>query len=40
MSTVHEDAEKPERRILFVKGAPDVLLPRCSHEIAATKPGP
>ena len=34
MSTVHEDAKKPERRILFVKGAPDVLLPRCSHEVA------
>jgi Ca2+-transporting ATPase len=34
MSTVHEDAKKPERRILFVKGAHDVLLERCSHEVA------
>jgi P-type Ca2+ transporter type 2C len=34
MSTVHEDAEKPERLIVFTKGAPDVLVPRCSHELA------
>ncbi len=33
MSTVHEDAEKPERLIVFTKGAPDVLVPRCSHEL-------
>jgi Ca2+-transporting ATPase len=33
MSTVHSDAEKPERLAAFAKGAPDVLLPRCSHEI-------
>jgi P-type Ca2+ transporter type 2C len=33
MSTVHKDAEKPERLAAFAKGAPDVLLPRCSHEI-------
>jgi Ca2+-transporting ATPase len=33
MSTVHRDAEKPERLAAFAKGAPDVLLPRCSHEI-------
>jgi P-type Ca2+ transporter type 2C len=33
MSTVHKDAEKPERIAAFAKGAPDVLLPRCSHEI-------
>ena len=33
MSTVHSDAEKPERLTAFAKGAPDVLLPRCSHEI-------
>ena len=31
MSTVHEDAEKPERLIVFTKGAPDVLVTRCSH---------
>ena len=34
MSTVHRDAEKPERLVAFAKGAPDVLLPRCSHEIS------
>jgi P-type Ca2+ transporter type 2C len=33
MSTVHKDAEKPERLVTFTKGAADVLLPRCSHEI-------
>ena len=33
MSTVHSDTEKPERLAAFAKGAPDVLLPRCSHEI-------
>ena len=33
MSTVHSDAEKPERLAAFAKGAPDVLLPCCSHEI-------
>jgi Ca2+-transporting ATPase len=33
MSTVHKDAEKPERIAAFAKGAPDVLLPLCSHEI-------
>jgi Ca2+-transporting ATPase len=33
MSTVHEDADKPERQIVFTKGAPDVLVSRCSHEL-------
>jgi Ca2+-transporting ATPase len=32
MSTLHRDAEQDERGILFTKGAPDVLLPRCTHE--------
>ncbi len=32
MSTIHEDAEKPERVVIFSKGAPDVLLARCNHE--------
>ncbi|MCL5996447.1 MAG: HAD-IC family P-type ATPase, partial [Chloroflexi bacterium] len=32
MSTVHADAEKPERVVVYAKGAPDVLLARCSHE--------
>jgi Ca2+-transporting ATPase len=33
MSTVHADAERPERVLLFTKGAPDVLLTRCSREL-------
>ncbi len=40
MSTVHADAEKNARLVIFTKGAPDVLLTRCSHELAgdATRP--
>lgn len=33
MSTVHTDAEREENLIDFTKGAPDVLLTRCSHEL-------
>lgn len=33
MSTIHTDAERPERLIMVTKGAPDVLLARCSHEL-------
>jgi Ca2+-transporting ATPase len=33
MTTVHTDAETDERLFVFTKGAPDVLLPRCSHEL-------
>jgi Ca2+-transporting ATPase len=32
MSTIHTDAEKGETLRLFTKGAPDVLLTRCTHE--------
>ena len=32
MSTIHTDAQKQETLRLFTKGAPDVLLTRCSHE--------
>jgi Ca2+-transporting ATPase len=32
MSTVHRDTER-DRVIVFTKGAPDVLLKRCSHEL-------
>ena len=32
MSTVHSDAERQERLVAFTKGAPDVLLGRCTHE--------
>jgi len=34
MSTVHTDSEKREHLLVFTKGAPDVLLPRCSQELA------
>jgi Ca2+-transporting ATPase len=36
MSTVHTDAERQERLLAFTKGAPDVLLGRCSHELVGT----
>ncbi len=33
MSTLHRDAREPDRPVLFVKGAPDILLSRCAHEV-------
>jgi P-type Ca2+ transporter type 2C len=33
MSTVHRDAERTERLLALTKGAPDVLVARCSHEL-------
>lgn len=33
MSTLHSDAERKERLLVFTKGAPDVLIARCSHEM-------
>ena len=33
MSTIHSDAERQERVITFTKGAPDVLLSRCTQEL-------
>ncbi len=33
MSTIHTDAETEGRVLVFTKGAPDVLLARCTHEI-------
>src|SRR6185437_13121910 len=33
MSTLHADAETEGRVLLFTKGAPDVLLARCTHEL-------
>jgi Ca2+-transporting ATPase len=32
MSTVHSDARRRQFHVAFTKGAPDVLLARCSHE--------
>jgi len=33
MSTLHTDAERAERLLVFTKGAPGVLLPRCNREL-------
>jgi Ca2+-transporting ATPase len=33
MSTLHRDTEQHDRGIVFTKGAPDVLLARCSREL-------
>ena len=35
MSTIHRDTEQEDRGIIFTKGAPDVLLARCSFEVVA-----
>lgn len=32
MTTVHADADKQERLVIFTKGAPDVILSHCTHE--------
>ncbi|KPH81403.1 cation-translocating P-type ATPase [Bosea vaviloviae] len=36
MSTIHSDAERPERLVLVTKGAPDVLLDHCTHELVGS----
>ncbi|HKP56872.1 MAG TPA: cation-translocating P-type ATPase [Polyangiales bacterium] len=33
MSTLHSDAQQTERLVSLTKGAPDVLLDRCTHEL-------
>jgi len=33
MSTLHRDVDEGDRGIVFTKGAPDVLLARCAHEL-------
>ncbi|MEX2264051.1 MAG: cation-translocating P-type ATPase [Bryobacteraceae bacterium] len=40
MSTLHTDAERQERILVFTKGAPDVLLMRCSQELSGKEPRP
>lgn len=40
MSTVHTDARDEARLLVFTKGAPDVLLARCTHEQAGTETRP
>jgi Ca2+-transporting ATPase len=38
MSTIHTDADRQERLLVFTKGAPDVLLVRCSQELVGEAP--
>lgn len=33
MSTLHRDRERGDKQTVFSKGAPDILLARCSHEL-------
>ena len=40
MSTVHRDAHHAERGVVFTKGAPDVLLARCSRELVGQERRP
>ncbi|HWR53130.1 MAG TPA: cation-translocating P-type ATPase [Bryobacteraceae bacterium] len=40
MSTIHDDVEKSETTLVFTKGAPDVLLARCSHELRGKDAAP
>ncbi len=40
MSTIHTDAQKRERLLVFTKGAPDVLLARCSKELVGDETRP
>jgi P-type Ca2+ transporter type 2C len=40
MSTIHSDADKQEDLIVFTKGAPDVLLARCSLELVGAEVKP
>lgn len=40
MSTLHRDTEQHDRGIVFTKGAPDVLLARCSRELVGEERRP
>ena len=40
MSTIHTDAERQERLLVFTKGAPDILLARCSQELVGEETRP
>jgi Ca2+-transporting ATPase len=40
MSTIHEDAQRDAQPIVFTKGAPDVLLARCTKELVGDRPKP
>jgi Ca2+-transporting ATPase len=40
MTTLHRDVEQDDRGIVFTKGAPDVLLTRCTSELVGTERRP
>jgi Ca2+-transporting ATPase len=40
MSTIHTDAQRQERLLVFTKGAPDVLVARCSRELVGEENRP
>jgi Ca2+-transporting ATPase len=40
MSTIHTDAHADGALLVFTKGAPDVLLARCTHELVGHEPRP
>ncbi|MBC8143265.1 MAG: cation-translocating P-type ATPase, partial [Armatimonadetes bacterium] len=40
MSAVFTDADRQNERFVFAKGAPDVLLTRCTHELVGSEPVP
>jgi Ca2+-transporting ATPase len=40
MSTVHRDTERDDRLVVFAKGAPDVLISRCTRELVGEAPRP
>jgi Ca2+-transporting ATPase len=40
MSTLHRDRERGDKQTVFTKGAPDVLLARCSRELVGENPVP
>jgi P-type Ca2+ transporter type 2C len=40
MSTLHRDTQQDDRGIVFTKGAPDVLLTRCSFELVGEERRP
>ncbi len=40
MSTIHSDAKRQERLLALTKGAPDILLARCTRELIGAEMGP
>jgi Ca2+-transporting ATPase len=40
MSTMHRDRERDDRLVVFTKGAPDVLIARCTAEYVGDDPRP